>query len=205
MAFVPALNTVMAEVRQTIDGQQIENTLYFQSDDPPTVASMTTLGTGIAVWWEDFVLVRQSNQIEFREVYLTDLTTATAPTVTIGPFTGKVGGVGVDSCPNNAAFCVSFRTAGRGRSARGRNYVAGLPESEVVRSRLVGAFRTQLVAAYEEILPPDALAPGYTWVVVSRFTAGAPRVTALVQPITAVSSVDDVVDSQRRRLPGRGT
>jgi hypothetical protein len=42
-----------------------------------------------------------------------------------------------------------------------------------------------------------------TWVVLSKFFAKNPRSTAVATPITAVSA-DQYLDSQRRRLTGRG-
>jgi hypothetical protein len=51
---------------------------------------------------------------------------------------------------------------------------------------------------------------GASWVVVSRFSGvdangdPIPRAAGVTTPITSVLVVDNIVDSQRRRLPGRG-
>jgi len=45
---------------------------------------------------------------------------------------------------------------------------------------------------------------GADWVVVSRFHDNAPRTAGVVSFINAATVVDATVDSQRRRLPGRG-
>lgn len=146
----------------------------------------------------------QSNSVVFREVYVTDLTTAVSPTVADTSSAGIVGGTSTSSgMPGNVTICTSFRTAGRGRSARGRNYFIGLVESVVTGNAATTTLTTALVEAYEALLlSPE---PGFTWVVLSRFAEGAPRVTALAQTVTSVVLVDSNVDSQRRRLEGRGT
>jgi hypothetical protein len=46
---------------------------------------------------------------------------------------------------------------------------------------------------------------GYVWVIVSYITDNAPRVGGPVYfEVNDILIVDDVIDSQRRRLPGRG-
>ena len=66
-----------------------------------------------------------------------------------------------------------------------------------------------LKLAYEG-LPSVATVAGYTWVVASRFSGvdaegdPIPRAAGITTPITTVLIVDNLVDSQRRRLSGRG-
>jgi hypothetical protein len=112
--------------------------------------------------------------------------------------------------PNNVTLTVSFRTANRGRSFRGRNYVVGLGETQVAGNTVAPSVITAFDGIYSQLLasPVAAIA---TWVVVSRFSGvdpvtkePIPRVTGIATPITSVTVVDNVVDSQRRRLPKRG-
>jgi hypothetical protein len=44
-----------------------------------------------------------------------------------------------------------------------------------------------------------------TWVVVSRFSGGVERVTGVTTPVVQAAYHDLNLDSQRRRLTGRGT
>ena len=72
-----------------------------------------------------------SQDIEFREAYYTDLTSATAPTYTRTSGLPIDGSATNDALPANCALCISHRTNGRGRSSRGRTYIAGIPEDIV--------------------------------------------------------------------------
>jgi len=111
--------------------------------------------------------------------------------------------------PNNVAVTVSFRTGLSGRFARGRNYVSGLSEDAVVLNTVDSAVLADIQAGYEA-LQDVASDNTSTWVVVSRFSGvdgdgvPIPRVEGVTTPITAVIIVDSIIDSQRRRLPGRG-
>jgi hypothetical protein len=65
------------------------------------------------------------------------------------------------------------------------------------------------ITAYEQLLTVGSIISA-EWVIVSRFSGvdadkkPIPRAAAVITPITAVTVVDNIVDSQRRRLPGRG-
>lgn len=204
MAFVPAARTLQVEVRCLLDDQRIENTLYFRTDAAPVLADLTTVGGAIQTWFVGSLLPFLSVNLTLREVYVTDISSETGPTTTITPLTPEAGGSDAESMPGNVSACVSFRTNARGRSGRGRNYVPGIPDNKVTINTLDSSFADQLVTAYAELLSPETNG-GTEWVVVSRRHNNADRVAALVQPIVNVLMTDNTVDSQRKRLPGRGT
>jgi hypothetical protein len=205
MAFVPATDVVQANLRFTLLDQQVENTLYFEFDNGNVQPSdMQTLGTDLITWWGANVGPHVLDDMFMREVYLTDLTTQTAPTVTVVPGNNVTGDGTADPLPNNVALCVSFRTEGRGRSARGRNYVSGFGENGVSGNTFTSTISNGIRDAYEELLDATTYTGAWTWVVLSRFEDGVARAAGLVQPVTAVVLTDTTVDSQRRRLPGRG-
>jgi hypothetical protein len=163
------------------------------------------LSDALIGWWNANLQADTATNCALNEVFVTDLSSATSFTFsnTTGlPSTGTSGG---DPLPNNCAHCVSFRTAGRGRSARGRNYVGGLAESASNGSTLNATIIANHINAYLLLIGAGGFVAGLEWVVLSRFHNGVARATALSQPITNVISVDAVMDSQRRRLPGRGT
>lgn len=204
MAFVPAANTVMCELRYLMGGVQAENTLYYRrTSGTVTPGVLQSIGSALVGWWAAGIAPLVSNQLELNEVYMTDLTTATSITGTFAPTVPVFGSDTADPLPNNVSLAVSFRTAGRGRSSRGRNYIFGLTDSDASGSRINGPVVNSIQTAYASLIPL-LVDEAFEWVVVSRFTNGNPRSQALVQPITGVVVVDDVVDSQRRRLPGRG-
>jgi hypothetical protein len=204
MAFVPVPNCAEVEIRQQCDNQLIENTLYFEHATPPTATELQALADSIEAWWGDSILPLLSNTLTYRETYVTDLSEATGPTATQAGFAPAAGGSPDNHAPNNVSLCVSFRTAGRGRSSRGRNYVAGIPSTGVNGDLISQTFTDSVVAAYNNLNVLGNLPSGWTWVVVSRFSGGAARATGVAFPVTRALAVDRIVDSQRRRLPGRG-
>jgi hypothetical protein len=205
MPFVPVPNTLQAELRFLWEGQRVENTLYFEGSAGVSPSLATDLGDALIGWWDTNFKALTTDTMSLEEVYLTDLTSATSFTVSDTSGLPLAGTNVSDSSPNNVAHCVSFRTAQRGRSGRGRNYVGGITEADLDGSVISALARAAHVVAYDILVGAGAFVPGLQWVVVSRFTGGAPRTTGLAIPITNVLSVDAIVDSQRRRLPGRGT
>lgn len=203
MAFVPVANTLMIEFRMTVADQQVENTLYARAPAPPSYNGAVALAGILETWWETYMAPTLSQGISLHEIYITDLTSANSFTVTHTVSPVIPGTVANAVLPNNVALAVSFRTAQRGRSYRGRNYICGLAENQVTDSTVNGAVSTALIGAYNQFkIALDAEI--YEWVVVSRYSAGQPRTNGIATPVTAVAVVDLTVDSQRRRLPGRG-
>lgn len=204
MAFIPVPNTLEVELVQSMDNQIIENTLYFEFETTPSESDAGGLATALIAWWDDQFSTELSADLLLLRVVVTDLSADDSFSLTFNATPTPAGKVSDGSVPNNCAICISFRTAGRGRSARGRNYVAGLPNGFVAANRVVATVTDSLVAAYNALVSLAGGA-GAVWVVVSRFTNHLPRVSGATFPITTAVLVDNVLDSQRRRLPGRGT
>jgi hypothetical protein len=191
-------------------GQKVENTLWFDAGAVPTGATLTDLADAVGAWWRANIAALTSSRVVVREYVATSQDTATGPQVSIAGVAGDNG----TNTPNlyalGSTFVVSFRTALRGRSFRGRNYVIGLTEDQVDANELETGVAETWRAAYFELIGAAADA-GWTWVVASRFSGVSgtpprpvPRVSGIATPIVAVVVVDEFIDSQRRRLSGRG-
>lgn len=204
MPFIPVPNTVMVETRMLWASQNVENTLYFAFASAPSVAQMTVLVNAVESWWVAFYAPLASDQVTLREVAATDLTSQTGPSVAFPAIGSPAGELTSPSLPNNCTLAVSFRTALRGRSYRGRNYFCGLTELQVANNIVDATNITNLQDCYEAIFPIQGTA-NCQWVVVSRHHDNAPRTTGVATPIISVTITDNVIDSQRGRLPGRGT
>ena len=204
MPFVPAPNTLEARLRYNLGTQLIENTLYFQGSAGVTTTLANTLGTNLITWWNTNFKAATSNLMALLQVYITDLTFQNSFTVSVTAGLPSVGTSIVEALPFNCAMCISFRSNNRGRSGRGRNYVAGLTENDQAGSTIVAGRVNGAVTAYTALIGAGTFTAGLQFVIVSRFNGGIPRAQALVQPVTNVLSVDSIIDSQRRRLPGRG-
>lgn len=210
MPFVPVPNTVLCEFRMTADLQQVENTVYFELADTPAADDMTDLAELLRDWWisEYAPLVWQG--VQLREVVVTDLSSASGPQVSVSPAVAAFGGQTGDPLPTNVSLTVSFRTALRGRSFRGRNFVVGLTEVMTTGANTLGpGTLSAWIDAYTALLALGSPLTA-TWVVVSRFSGvdangrPIPRAAGVTTPVTSVTIVDNIIDSQRRRLPGRG-
>jgi hypothetical protein len=102
--------------------------------------------------------------------------------------------------PAQVAVVLTKRTSLSGRSRRGRMYLFGVPEAYQQDERHITA---AAVAAYNEVgssLMTAFVGTEWTPVVVSYIDDGAPRVTPLVTPLTALECRDSRYDTQRRRL-----
>jgi len=202
MAFIPAPNVAQISLRYTRDFQQLENTLYFLRDAPVDLAGLEALGLAVQGWWITTHRAQVSNSVSYREIFARDLTVQSGlerQFITDPPLSGAVSG---DAVPSNVSLAVSFRTGFAGRSFRGRNYIPPINEGQITANRVLPAVQANWVTIYEELLttaPSD-----WTWVVLSRYANNAPRPEAVATPVIGVQVVDDIVDSQRRRLPGRG-
>jgi len=205
MAFIPVPDTVLAELRFDYFGQKIENTLYFRKLGGSSVAQAVGLMNDLLLWWTTLLSTYLSEDISLRELNVTDLSSASGYSVSqAAPTPNPKGQLLASGLPGNVAICVSFRTPNRGRSFRGRNYVAGLAETDVTGNTLTPLKVAGILGSYQGI-PSSIVSSAWDWVVVSRFAGGVPRTTGIATDVTSVVIVDDFVDSQRRRLTGRGT
>lgn len=207
MAFVRVPGTCQVELVYNCNGAVIENVLYFRHPSVVTVDDQHTLGALIASWWNTSLKPRQGNHLSMREILVRDLTYEDRPTIINVTYQGVIGSLsGGTATPNNVTYCISFRTANRGRAYRGRNFTCGLRSNMFVGDVVDGSNKSLWLTAYNRLLPGGTNDPTpFRWVVVSRWNNGVQRSEGITTPITAVSGTDDFMDSQRRRLRGRGT
>lgn len=182
----------------------MNNTLWFENGGIEyDETRLDELATGLANYWVTAMMPFLSEEIVFRGAIAYAQFSESAPAIDHA-VTPTPGGVASPSVQNNVTWCVKFNTAGRGKSFRGRNYVPGIPQESVAANEVGAGYAGSLVSVYNGLAGAVDLS-GFAHVVVSHFTAGAPRVAGLVSAVTSCSYSDLVVDSQRRRLPGRGT
>jgi hypothetical protein len=207
MVFTPVLGTVAVELRYTVAAQNIENTLNFYIPSGVSPEAVQWVAEFVGVWWYTYLREFQRNQLELREIYARDLGSESGSVYSDTTYAGENGSASVGTLlPNNVSYAITFRTAGRGRSYRGRNYLCALSTSWVTQSTIASGFRDPVVECYERLLPGGGSVPSWAvWCVVSRWHNNVRRTPyGLAIPITAVATSDDHVDSARKRLPGRG-
>ena len=205
MAFIPAPNLVTVEFRTTWDGQQTENRINVDLLTAPTAANVQALASACHSWWVSNVTALTPATLVLREVFVRDQSTLNGFAATAAPGGAVPGTLGGASLPNNVSICASIRTLFTGRSARGRWYWQGLCEEQVVGNTVNAGVLTSIDAALTNLAGVIA-ALSHFWVIASYISNGAPRPGGPVYfVVNEIIFVDATVDSQRRRLPGRGS
>jgi hypothetical protein len=205
MTFVPAPGIVQVEIRALSDGQHIENRLHFNCNHTPTTTDLATIndfvgGTVLSDW-----LPNLPASVVMVENFLRSLETQNDIQMTGAYDVDTHGALSGQACANQNTLCVSLRSTSAGRSARGRLYWLGLDESQTTGNLIDTDPRIAIVGAVDT-MRTVLLGQGFPWVIVSYINNGAPRVGGPVYfQVSTVLSVDNVLDSQRRRMPGRGT
>lgn len=205
MPYIPVSDTVMAELFMIWDSQLIETVLHFS----PVVAGynlaqMGDLGDALVTWWGTNIKPGMPTTLSLSGVKITDMASETGPVVDVSTGLPVIGTNASPSLPNNVACVFTKRTALRGRSYRGRIYHPGLCESMVTGNTVLASQVTTNITAYNLLRSFTANTKVWKLQVVSRRFEGADRLTGVTEPVTGFTS-DGVVDSQRRRLPGRGS
>jgi len=204
MAFIPAPNTLMSEMIFTCQGQVCENVFNWEYPTPPDPADGAALAAALVGWWAAAVRPLVKADVILQRIKVTNLTSATGFVIDFAtglPLAGTYAPA--STLPNNVTVALKWGTASRGRSFRGRTYFIGMPNDKVSTNAVIPAYIVSLAAAYNQLIGLDTGAEDGIFSVVSRFSNNAPRTTAVVTPITGLS-INSEVDSQRRRLAGRG-
>jgi hypothetical protein len=199
-SFIPVPNTVCAHLRGTLNGQQVENTLYFHSDGTWELSGMGALAAALGLWYRTTIVASISNEYQYRECRIEDLTASDGLVVTDSSGAGQVGGVTENASSNQAAFCVKFNTNRRGRSYRGRNYIPGIPEGQVAGGKISVGLAGYMIGFFGVLDGYSGLF-GAEWSVVSRFADGAPRAYGISTPVVSASYTTLALASQRGRRP----
>lgn len=203
MPFQAVPNVAQVTIQGSIDAQMTINDLYFEASGAIDGPGLTNLATNVGNWVTTSLAPLLSSDWTATHVRAIDLS---SPTGLSGENNlASPGGVGTESAPNNVAACVSLRTAQRGRSGRGRNFVPGIPNAVITLNTLSPTFIDDLVSAYLTLVGAGSFTPGWELVVVSRQTGGALRPTGIAIPVTTVTMVTPYVRSMRSREVGHGS
>lgn len=203
MAFIPTPGVARVAILQSLHAQDVVNTLWFDKTSLGSIEPLDLSDLAIAIggWWELQIAPLMSTDMSLVSVTATAQDSLIAPSVEeMTPASGTAVG---SALPGSNCITVKFNTAFRGRSARGRNYVSGIREADVIGNVVDADFAADLVTAYNTLVsaPPT----GWNWVLVSHYTELEPREEGVFFDILSASIVDRNVDSQRRRLTGRGS
>lgn len=201
--FIPFNNTIKLEAVYVYDSQYVENVHYFIVDETPNVDTAISLAAAYKDWWNTRLKAAMPNNLSLTMIKASVMENENDPAVEYTDGLPLVGAIGATTLPNNCTIAVRWTTAFRGRSYQGRTYHIGIKNSDCGASRITGAFQTTLLTAYQDLMVLTVDVGPAVLGVASRVSHGAPRDTGVITPVSNVF-IDTVIDSQRRRLPGRG-
>lgn len=217
MPFIPAENTAQVRVNQTLHGEKLTSTFYVRKNSEWGTADLQALANIIISWWNDDYSDNLSSDICLSSVAARSMQAEDAPGVEVGAPLLSCGLSVSPAMPGNVALVVKHTTGLTGRNRRGRTYVAGMGENTVGGNNVDTTFRDAVVTTFGE-LRDRLIAAGYVHVVASFYDGThletqpdgqvlrrpTPRDAALLTPVEGYVA-DAFVDSQRRRLAGRGS
>lgn len=184
-------------------GQIANNVLHFENLGGWTSGSLTEIADAVAAIWGDSAFGAYVSASAIRKEVIAASLEAGAPPSAL--HTVNAAGLQTSSpvLPANVSLAIKLSTALSGRSFRGRLYHPTLMESWVTGDIVDGGVRDGLVEQYSRFLGIYGVSTPYSWSVLSKQIHNDPRFEGVLTNVTAVSA-DNVVDSQRRRLLGRG-
>lgn len=186
-----------------MDGCQTINDLYFEiSGGAIDAVNIQTITGLVGSWFATSLAPNLSEDWAPVRAVGVDLGSPTGPTASVG--LGGAGGVTGEAAPNNVAACISLRTAQRGRSFRGRNYIPGIPNSLITLNTLDTGFINDLTTVYLMLVGPGTFAAGWQLGVVSRQQAGSLLASGVITPVVDVLFTTPFVRSMRSREVGHG-
>lgn len=177
---------------------RMENVLHYMCSEQISEQTMQEFGTAWVEQWTAHLAPLISQNVALIQITITDLTSNTGPQIVFTDDMPLVGTADTGlTLPNNVTVTTKLLTGSRGRSYRGRVYHIGLVEGAVVADQIGSTTRADLNAAWMALRMLTTESAVWTLSVLSRKLGGT------LTPVLNVGG-DLIVDSQRRRLYGRG-
>lgn len=205
MPFIPGVHLAKVAVEGAWLSQAVVQTFWFTftGGTEPAQADLEALAAHMATNWNASMRTSQASNYYLTRVTATRQTSNTDIQGQYIPTAPIQGTGGASSVPLNVNWCFTYRTLLRGRNWRGRGYQPGFIDSIrtdpghgnlTILLGIAGNYVNWLITT-----PPT----NWVWVVASHYLNKVPRATASTEAVQGVT-VDDKIDSQRRRLIGRG-
>jgi len=204
MTFQSVPDTAEIVVKGTLNGQNVVNTFYATKEGGYDQADIDALASHVDDWVGALWLPHMPTQYHYLTSVVRGLTSAIDLTGEDNTNSGDGGG-GTMTGANNMSLAVKRRSGFTGRGARGRVFLPGVPDSgkdddNHVTTDFSGSMETVLNGFRAAIADVD-----WVEVIVHRVASGVPLAEAVIFTVVEYVVVDLVIDSMRRRLPGRGS
>jgi len=188
-------NAVKVTISGSLFGQLVENVWTVQSGDPPTDADLTTIIDEFLLDYPN-ITANLSAALTYTNIVARYMGDPAGPELAQAISPAIAGGLELDSAPGNVAICVSLKTALAGRRFRGRKFFSGIPKNSLIDNTM-DATQAEGVRFACQTLINGLVTAGFPMTIVSL--TGMTNVL-----VTNATLTDNFIDSQRRRLTGRG-
>lgn len=200
--FVPVANALKVEMLYDLLGQRCENVFYVDRGSQAIAVAMAAIGPIVADWFVESLSPWLSQAVSLVGIKITDMSAADGPTLLYNTYMPLNGLDTNTPLPSNVSLAVKLNSTYRGRNSTGRQYLVGVPNGVQTGNTISPTYQVGVKTAYEALI--TALTGGdFALSVVSYVIAGVLRGEGLKSIIASIS-VDSILDSQRRRLTGRG-
>lgn len=199
MAFIPLPSGVKIEIKCRKGGAPNINVVWGIVSVTVDLGKLQEIALAVEDWWDTHMQPLMSGSLSFEGVTVTDWSEEAGLQYDydlITPLTGTASGT---DTPSNVAAVTTFLTPYSGRSFRGRVYNPGLTDAQITTNTLGTVYVASMLTAWVNFgIAMDDINVAH--VVASFVHDNAPRTTAVGTPIITYS-MNNVVDTQRRRIP----
>lgn len=204
MANQPVPDTMEVEAIFLLFGQRIENVYHVKSNTGVDAQVLSDCADAFNDWIVDSFMGVLSQDVHYLGLEVRNLDIPNGSVTTRQPGTDIHGAYTENSEPGGTTLCVSARTGQSGRSYRGRKYISGIPTTQRTGNTVLSSWAAACVAALNDLLTV-LTAVNQVLVIVSRIQDHVTLSTPITTPVENFTVTDYDIDSQRRRLNGRGT
>lgn len=201
--FIPLPDCGRVVMQYTIYGQTVENVFYWNHGSPYDAATIAALALAVQGSWVTNLkpILPPAAVLNSITATATDAASGVQHVAPVGS-AGSNAGAGMETIGNTLA--IKFGTGVSGRSYRGRMYFPILIEGLVSANVVDLSYAAGLVSAVTAFFQDVETDTGDKHVIASYQNDCAWRATGVSTDVSSYSYVDRNLDSQRRRLSGRG-
>lgn len=181
----------------TRDSRIFNNTFHVYHGPGWTPPDLVTIANSFWGWWNAFYKACMPNIVSLVNIHVQVYDPTGSPYVYDRPVSpaepGTRAGVAESA---NVTIATSLRAALAGRAYRGRYYLPSISEGDVSASDIINSVLATALANAASQLIAGSLPAGYAPVIFHRDDNLFSTIVSYV--------IETLIDSQRRRLPGRG-
>ena len=202
--FVPLADGAQVELLYLLDGQVMENRLWFVCRQPPIDQDkLQALADGCAVLFRDELLPFLSSDLQLTSTLATDWTDDPPPFVA-GTIVLTSGSNTSGSHSANVAIRVRFKGSNLETWRQNSNFTPGIPKDQVNLNTYTEDIRDGIFEAYVSLIDSAAFFgefPAWRWVTTSRQVNNAPRTEQLFARTDFIEFPNPHTTQRRKRLP----